>query len=224
MSTLALTLLDFQTQLPFSNKIEDRQLQPFVKTAFALDLVPLLGHATLEAVDALAPFTAIKYTAGLPIAAGSILSRRERLYRAATNAVLPIAPPPAVPTEAAAPWTYLPLHTLWLHYLKPWFVQQAFARFLSQHGLDITKAGITVPIDRNQGTYDRPSAAQKAELQASIDVTAEALKSRLTRFMREENLLYQSGGCGYDYSLDACGPAPRAVASHRRHSSRVRGV
>jgi hypothetical protein len=218
MSTLALVLADFTTQLPFSNKIEDRQIQPFVALSRTLDLTPLLGSATLEAVDALAtPGTVTPYATDMSYLVDGLVSRRERIYRAVG------APTTAPPTDGktTAEWADEPLLTLWLLYLKPWWVQQSFARFLSQHGLDITKAGVTQAIDRSQGSYDRPSTATRAELQASVDITAEALKSRLTRFLRAEHLLYTSCGCGYNYYPDECGTVSHTT---RRHNRRFRAV
>ena len=48
-----LTTADFVELLPFSNKIETAQLTAFITQAHQFDLLPLLGHATLEAIDGL---------------------------------------------------------------------------------------------------------------------------------------------------------------------------
>lgn len=245
MSLLTLTLNDFQTELPFSTQIEERQLRPFIHLAYELDLLPLLGYATLEALALLAPAPVLLYAAEAPapVLAGDYLSRRERVFRALVPA--PLLPVPLLPvppgSDVSGQWAYEPLRTLWGHYLKKWWLHQSFSRFVEQHGINITKAGLTVPTDRSQGTYDRPSASERANLQASVATTAEALRSRLTRFLRDEHLLYQQtlGGCGYGYGygepLDdyvRYGPNSRAYAGHlgglnlpaRRHARRVRGI
>lgn len=224
MSTLALVKADFVARLPFSTQIEEAQVHPFVLDAYTLDLLPLLGHEVLESVDGLAPATVREYAEGLTIVSGDLISRRERVYKALSNA--PVLPPPVLPipsgTDYSGQWEYQPLRTLWNHYLKPWWVQQSFSRFLAQHGLNITKAGITVPLDRSQGTYDRASATEKANLGAAVDSTAEALRSRLTAFVHADHQRYQSNpmqGYAYAYLYGTC-----ESSSTRRHARRVRGV
>jgi hypothetical protein len=219
MSTLALVKADFVAQLPFSTQIEEAQYRPFVQFAHTLDLLPLLGHVVLEAVDALPSAAVREYAEGIAIATGDFISRRERVYKALIDA--PTLPPPVLPldaTDTSAQWAYEPLRTLWHHYLKAWWVQQSFSRFLAQHGLNITKAGITVPIDRSQGTYDRANATEKANLGAAVDTTAEALRSRLLAFVHADHQRFAATPAeGYAYAYlygtaTSCGASP----SHRR--------
>jgi hypothetical protein len=211
MSTLALTLADLRAQVPLSDKVEDVQVRPFIQFARTLDLIPLLGHETLEAVDALAAAELKPYVAGAG-AEEDLAVRHERVYRATADGLLT--------TPGGEGWTYEPLLTLWTQYLKPWWVEASYARFLAQHGLNVTKAGITVPVDRANGTYDRPSAAQKAELMAGVASTAEAFRSRLTRFMHTESQAYHADSTtGYNYF-----PQVACAAPARLHGTRLRGI
>lgn len=212
-----ITLADFVELLPFSNKIEASQLGAFITQARQFDLLPLMGHATLEALDALtAPAILPAPSAGTLAEAGAYYVRRERVYRAlvdttqaipvisSTNYTVSVAPALLTNPAAEGDWQYERVLTLWSQYVRPYWVQRAFARFTPSHGVNITKAGLTVPVDRAQGTYDRPTGGQVATLQASIDNAAEALLSRLTRFLRYEGLLWvmdPATGCG-GYSLD----------------------
>lgn len=200
MSTLALTLADFIKALPFSNKIEDRQIQPFVAESYTLDLVPLLGFERLEAIDQLTVPEVLPFEIGGARTAGAYYLRRERVYRSTAD-----VPAPA-PTEADL--VYEPLLTLWLQYLKPYWVRASFARFLPQHGQDFTKAGVTTPTDP-QGTFRPISATDKASLQAAHDTVAEVLRSRLTAFLRTEPTWSTGHSCG------------SAAPSHR---TRIRGI
>lgn len=213
MSTLALTLADFQAQLAFSDKIEDAQVRPYIQFAYTLDLLPLFEYATIEAIDALPSAAIAPYVAGAPVADDSSVLYRERVYRATT------ANPATLPGQDTN-WVYEPLRTLWTQYLKPWWVQTSYVRFAAEHGLNFTKAGITVPVDRNQGTYERPTAAQKAELMAGIESTAGAYYSRLTRFLHQESAAHRKDTTtGYAYY-----PATTCPARPTAHSTRLRGI
>jgi len=251
-----LTKADFVATLPFSTQIEDAQVRPFINDAYTLDLLPLLGHETLERVQALADFAPVAYAgpASLPsIAQGALILRRERVYRALVGG--PTNEPPVQPTtiqltqpgypvaptpEAEGQWLFLRLETLWSQYLKAYWLQASYVRFLLNHGVNVTKAGLTVPIDRTQGTYDRPSSSQVAALLAAANTTAEAWLSRLTRFLKLNGLLYfydpETGGGVYgglgqggyervpgDPPLTAA-DRTHATRNRRRHGSALRGV
>lgn len=251
-----LTKADFVAALPFSPQIEDTLLTPFIADAYTLDLLPLLGHETLELLAALAAFAVVPYAgqASLPaIAAGTIISRRERLYRARVAA--PTNEPPIEPTtiqltqpgypvqpvpEADGQWLFLRLETLWAVYLKSYWLHASYCRFLLNHGVNVTKSGLTVPVDRQQGTYERPSAGQVAALLAAAQTTAEAWLSRLTRFLKYNGLLYfydletgggSYGGFGADGYERVPGDPPLTAAergsrerTRRRHTSPFRGI
>jgi hypothetical protein len=217
MSTLTLTLADFRAQVPLSDKVEDSQVRPFIQFAYMLDLLPLLSYDVLDAVDALTVPKLDAYTAAGAYTAGQMVVRRERVYRALVDTTGLTIPAGSASTPE---WAYEPLVTLWTQYLKSWWVQAAYVRFLPQHGLNVTKAGITVPVDRQNGTYDRPTAAQKSELTAGVDSTAEALRSRLTRFLHTESQDNKANGStGYSYFPDAACAAPA-----RLHGTRLRGI
>ena len=247
---MRITLADFVELLPFSSNIEARQLNAFITQAQQLDLLPLLGHETMEGLTAL-PAAVLLPVDTVPgqILAGDLFARRERVYRALVAATA--APIPVLSTDsytvslspghlrnppAEGDWQYERALTLWSQYVRPYWVQRAFSRFLTTHGLNITKAGITVPIDRASGTYDRPNAGQVATLQAAVDTTAEALLSRLTRFLRYEGLLWfidpQTGHGAY--SFDGCNAIPGDYTglpgrvgtgtTTRRHRRPVRGI
>ena len=238
-----LTTADFVELLPFSNKIEAAQLAAFITQAHQFDLLPLLGHATLEAVDTLAAPLLVPAPAVPALApAGSYYVRRERVYRALvdttqavpvlTSANYTVSITPAVLANPApeGDWQYERVLTLWSQYLRAYWVQRAFSRFVATHGVNVTKAGLTVAVDAT--TYARPSGGQVATLQASIDNTAETLLSRLTRYLRYEGLLWfidpQTGGQGY--SLDGCShygnetPGLHFHAATRRHRRPIRGI
>lgn len=239
-----LTTADFVELLPFSNKIEAAQLNAFITQAHQFDLLPLLGHATLEAVDILtAPVALPAPAAGALATAGAYYVRRERVYRAliattqavpvlsATNYSISITPATLANPAPEGDWQYERVLTLWSQYLRAYWVQRAFSRFVATHGVNVTKAGLTVAVDAT--TYARPSGGQVATLQASIDNTAETLLSRLTRFLQYEGLLWfidpQNGG---GYSLDGCthygnGPASDGLHFHantHRHRRPIRGI
>lgn len=237
---MIITVTDFAELLPFSNKIEASQMAAFITQARQFDLLPLLGHETLETLDALVmPALLAPPAAGVLAVLGARYVRRERVYRAlaATLTAVPVLAPAAAypvgtPGAAGNPapegaWQYERALTLWSQFVRPYWVQRAFSRFLTTHGLNISKAGITVPIDRQQGTYERPSAGQIATLQAAVDTPAEVLLARLTRFLRAEGLLWLPGlatGAGHYYGADNadashCGPA--AATRHRRP---IRGI
>jgi hypothetical protein len=240
---MTITQADFVALLPFSNKIEAQQLDAFISQARQFDLLPLLGHETLEALDALtAPALLSPPASGVAAASGSYYVRRNRVYRAlsATTDPVPVlratgaitSPGTAANPPAEGAWQYERVLTLWSQYVRPYWVQRAFARFIVTHGLNIAKAGITVPIDKALGTYERPSAGQVATLQASIDNTAETLLSALTRFLRYEGLLWSidpATGAG-GYSLDGCthygseASGPHAHSTQRRHRRPIRGI
>lgn len=241
---MIITTADFVELLPFSNKIEAAQLAAFITQAHQFDLLPLLGHATLEAVDTLAaPLLLPAPAAGGLAPAGGYYVRRERVYRAladttqavpvlsATNYTVSISPATLVNPAPEGDWQYERVLTLWSQYLRPYWVQRAFSRFVASHGVNVTKAGLTVAVDAT--TYARPSGGQVATLQASIDNTAETLLSRLTRYLRYEGLLWfidpQTGGQGY--SLDGCShygnegpPGLHFHAATRRHRRPIRGI
>ena len=253
---LDLTTADFVAALPFSDKIEDHQIRAAITDAKTFDLLPLLGHETLEKLAALPAFTILPYAgpASLPgLVAGQYVARRERVYQVLISAptneppvqsstiVLlqpgyPVAPLP----ELGGQWLFCPLPTLWSVYLKAYWLQAAYVRFLLNHGVNVTKAGLTVPIDRQAGTYDRPGAAQVAQLLADNRITAEARLSRLTRFLKFNGLLYffdfetgagSYGTTGRDGYERAPGDAPLSAAERarqprqgRRHSSAFRGI
>lgn len=214
---LSLTLLDFQAALPFSTHIEEANVRPFIDQAWLLDIVPVLDYAVLEAVLALDNITPKGYAEVTAIAEGDYVVRRERVYRALG---VPITLPP---TESASTseWAYEPLHTLWTQYLKAYWLHAAFDRFAPQHGLNATKAGWTVPTDP-KGTFTQPSAAARAALQASIDTTTEALRTRLLAFARAETLAYgKDATTGYDYGR-AFANCHAAAPSSR--PGRLRGI
>jgi hypothetical protein len=200
MSTLVLALADFTKALPFSNKIEDRQIQPFVTESYTLDLVPLLGFELLERVDQLTVPEIEPFVVGAARTVGTHYLRRERVYRSTADV-------PA-PAEAEAELVYEPLLTLWTQYLKPYWIRVSFTRFLPQHGQDFTKGGVTTPTDP-QGTFRPISATDKATLLAAHETVTEALRSRLTAFLRTEPTWSTSHGCG------------SATPSHR---TRIRGI
>ena len=228
-----LTKADFVAALPFSDKIEDSQILPYVADARRLDLVPLLGHETLERLARVAlPVAVLEYDPATAYALNDVVSRWGRLYRALTDAPA-TAPPvldkfgytlpsytgtyPADPLpEADGNWQFLRLETLWLEYLKPYWLRAAYVRFLQNHGVNVTKAGLTVPIDRAQGTYDRPGAAQVQSVLHEAQANATTERARLTRFLRFSGLAYyydgetghggywlDSYGCGYGADWDA---------------------
>ena len=242
---MIITTTDFIELLPFSNKIEPAQLAAFITQAHQFDLLPLLGHATLEAVDTLPVRLLLPApAAGALATAGSYYVRRERVYRAlvdttqavpvlsAANYTVSIAPAVLANPAPEGDWQYERVLTLWSQYLRPYWVQRAFSRFVATHGVNVTKAGLTVAVDAT--TYARPSGGQVATLQASIDNTAETLLSRLTRFLRYEGLLWfidpQTGGGGY--SLDGCThygddtstAGLRFHATTHRHRRPIRGI
>jgi hypothetical protein len=248
--TVDLTKADFVANLPFSTQIEDSQIRPFITNAYTLDLLPALGHETLEQLQLIPAFTYVPWAgpASLPsIQQGVLIDRRERLYKAllpATTLEPPIEegtiqltfPPTPPVSQQNGQWLYKRLETLWAIYLKPYWLQAAYVRFLLQHGVNVTKAGLTVPIDRTNGTYDRPSSAQVAQLLADARITAEARLSRLTRFLKLNGLLYfydPATGGGY-YGADGYERVPgdppltadeRArYRPNRRHKSPFRGV
>ncbi len=211
MSTLALTLLDFQAALPFSNKIEDRQVQPFVALTLELDLVPLLGHAVLDEVAGLAMPEMIGYVPAVASTAGTYYLYQGRVYLATTDELL------TRPGTADA-WVYQPLLTLWTQYLKPYWLHRAYARFLPQHGVDVTKAGMTQPNDP-AATYVRAASADRAVLIASAESTAEALRSRLTAFLSSEAQAFaKDNATGYAY------PVPNCQRSHSPRAGGLRGI
>lgn len=250
-----LTTADFVAALAFSNKIEDAQLRPYIEDAAQLDLLPLLGHETLERLARLVLPTAQPYAgpSSLPLLlAGTVVSRWDRLYRTLTDAptteppvldkfayVLPsyTGTYPADPApEADGNWQFLRLETLWLEYLKPYWLRAAYVRFLQNHGVNVTKAGLTVPIDRAQGTYDRPSGAQVASVLHEAQGNADTRRARLTRFLRFAGLSYyydgetghggywlDSYGCGYgsDWESQQANPARQALS--RPHHTQSKG-
>jgi hypothetical protein len=193
---------DFVELLPFSNKIEEWQLTAFIEQARTFDLLPVLGYEALEALDGLTLPTLLTLTTG-PAVPGGCYVRRDRVYKALTAATAPIPT-----TGDTDDWAHQPLMTLWRYYVRPYWVQRAFARFVVTHGLNITKAGVTLPKDGALNTYERPSAGQIATLQASIDNTADTLLSRLTHFLGEEKLY----------------PAATCAAPAHRHRRPIRGI
>jgi hypothetical protein len=232
---------DFVAAFAFSDKIEDSQVRPFIGDARTLDILPLLGHETLERLAVAPELTPIAdYVSQTTLAAlslGALVLRRDRIYKTLVANPTEDVPTKAestelsdeTPQQAAEQWRYLPLATLWQVYLKPYWLQAAFVRFLLNHGVNVTKAGLTVPVDRAQGTYDRPSSAQVAQLLADTRITAEARLSRLTRFLKQSGLLACQDSCGgYDRVV---GDAPltaderaRYTPNRRRHKSPLRGV
>lgn len=249
-----LTIADFVAALPFSDKIEDRQIRAAITDAKTFDLLPLLGHETLEKLAVLPTFAVAPYggPATLPgLTVGQYIARRDRVYQvliAAPTHEPPVQPsiivlmqpgyPVAPVPELDGQWLFCPLQTLWTEYLKSYWLRAAYVRFLLNHGVNITKAGLTVPIDRQAGTYDRPGAAQVAQLLADMRILAEASLSRLTRFLKYNGLLYfydfETGAGSYgsrDGYERAPGDAPltpeeraRHPRNNRRHSSALRGV
>ena len=240
---MTITTADFVELLPFSNKIEAAQLNAFITQAHQFDLLPLLGHATLEGIDTLPAQVVLPApAAGATATAGAYYVRRERVYRALVNTTTPVpvlsatnyslSVAPAVLTNPApeGDWQYERVLTLWSQYLRAYWVQRAFSRFVATHGVNVTKAGLTVAVDAT--TYARPSGGQVATLQASIDNTADTLLSRLGRFLRYEGLLWfidpQTGGQGY--SLDGLthyGGESAGLSFHgasRGHRAPIRGI
>lgn len=249
---LDLTKADFVAALPFSTQIEDQQIRASITDSYVLDVLPELGHETLEKLQALPAFTVTPYLGvdSLPgVKLNDLLVRRERVYQALVAAptaevpvlatVVQLTQTPLTPApDPSGQWLFRPLETLWSQYLKAYWLQAAYVRFLLNHGVNVTKAGLTVPADREKGTYDRPSSAQVAQMLADARTTAEARLSRLTRFLSLNGLLYfydpQTGGGGYG-GLGADGyervpgdpplaPGQRLAPNRRRHSSRFRGV
>ena len=251
-----LTTADFTAALPFSSQIEDHQIRAAITDAKTFDLLPLLGHETLEKLAALPAFVVTSYAgpATLPtFVVGQYVVRRERVYQvliASPSHEPPIQPstivlmqpgyPVAPVPELDGQYLYCPLQTLWSIYLKAYWLQASYVRFLLNHGVNITRAGLTVPIDRAAGTYDRPGAAQVAQLLADSRIIAEARLSRLTRFLKYNGLLYfydfetgsgSYGGTGRDGYERVPGDAPLTAAERgrnprtgRRHSSAFRGI
>lgn len=224
---MTITVADFVELLPFSNKIEPLQVAAFIVQARQFDLLPILGHETLEALDALPATPVLPAPAGgVAAVAGTYYVRRERVYRALSATTDPVPVLRAEPADEDN-WHYEQMLTLWSQYVRPCWVQQAFSRFLTTHGLNITKAGITVPIDRQQGTYERPSAAQLATLQAAVDTPADVLLSRLTRFLRAEGLLYftdPTTGAGRCWGTETPNAGGHCAATTTRHRRPVRGI
>lgn len=211
MSILALTLADFKEQLPFSAAIEERQIAPFIKSSYTFDILSVINHDTLEAIELLPAKAIAEYAAGTPVAQGDLVARRERVYLALVAS--PAGPPPG------ADWLYQPLQTLWAEYLKRYWIQASFSRFLVQHGFDFTKAGLTTPTDP-QGTFRPAGSGERASVQASIDTASEAYRSRLTAFLHSETQAYRKDaatGYNYAYGLDTC----HTPTSNR---TRLRGI
>ena len=224
-----LTKADFVAALPFSAQIEDAQVRPAVADARRLDLLPLLGHETLERLDrVILPAALIEYGGldSLPaVPVGAVVRRWGRLYRVLVAAPATAPPvldhavtvlpsyvgtyPPDPAPEPDGNWQFLRLETLWLEYLQPYWLRTAYVRFLQNHGVNVTKAGLTVPVDRAQGTYDRPSTAQVASVLHEAQVNAETERARLTRFLRLSGLAYyydgETGHGGYWLDGYGCG-------------------
>jgi hypothetical protein len=250
-----LTTADFVAALRFSPQVQDAQIRSCIREAYTFELLPLLGHDTLERLLLLPTFAPVpEYAgpAGLPaLALNQLVSRRERLYQAlqaaptqeppvqaSVVALLQAGYPPAPVPEAGGQWLFKRLETLWQVYLKPYWLSAAYVRFLLNHGINVTAAGLTVPVDRLAGTYDRPSANQVAALLADASATAEARLARLTRFLKYQGLLYfydpETGAGSYGsrdgYERvpgDAPGPAGTSQAGDRRrtrHGSALRGI
>ncbi|TGE08748.1 DUF6712 family protein [Hymenobacter fodinae] len=204
-------LSDFPALVAFSKSIEAGQIEPFMNDARLLDLLPLLGYGLLEQIDKLEEkpvkdWGQIVLEDTLP---GTYATRHERVYRALVpkpEQDVPESPTQANPEE----WVYEPLRTLWVHYLHPYWVQAGYSRFFNQHGINVVKAGITVPLDSEKNSYAPASPAQRAQVQAAIDSKAEALYSRLSVFLKSSGLLPDS--------TDTCSP------NTRRRRRKVRGV
>ena len=252
--SLTLTAPDFVAALPFSDKIEERQVAPYVADARRLDLVPLLGHETLERLERLTlPAAVLAYDPAAVYAADDVVRRWDRLYRALVPAPATAPPVPDQATgyvlpaytgtypddpapEADGNWQFLRLETLWLAYLKPYWLRAAYVRFLQNHGVNVTKAGLTVPIDRAQGTYDRPGAAQVASVLHEAQTNAETERNRLTRFLRFSGLAYYTDhetghggywldgyGCGHGAAWDARPLNPNQATPGRPFHTPSRG-
>lgn len=182
---MIITLADFVATHALSNQIAPSKVTPAILDSLRLDLGPVLSATLLERLQELKPFTTSTWPVVLAeVTPGSYVVRRDRVYKALVNQP---TDEQDVPEDGVSTteWQYEPLRTLWLLYVKPYWLQAAYCRFLPTHGFNIEKAGLTTPIDP-QGTYQPISAAHRAALQAAADNTAAALLNRLLRHLRAD--------------------------------------
>ncbi|QIX61864.1 tyrosinase family protein [Hymenobacter sp. BT18] len=172
---------DFFTRFTASKSIETRQLQPFIQDARLLDMEPALGYELLEAVENLPAFTVREATdIELPsVLLNDLVRRRDHVFRALVDAPLLAPPTEPVTTEL---WAYESLITLAYSFALPYWQHAAYARFLSDFGINVVKGGLTVPTDPG-GTFMPASPAQRAQLLASAESKTEAMLARLMRFL-----------------------------------------
>lgn len=203
---MSLALADFKALLPISSGVEAWQLSPHIEQARLLDVLPLVGADQLERCEGLPALgLVLSWPVDLPtVQANAYVVRQERVFQALQDA--PESEPPVTAVSTSA-WSYDPLATLWHLYLKPYWVQAAFSRFALFHGKNFTKSGVTMPTDPD-GSYMPATSAARAELQASVDSTAAALRNRLTRFL----------AAAYPRPAEHCG------THHTRRRRGLRGV
>lgn len=214
--SLTLTKEDFYASHALSRQVETPKLAPAIADSLLLDVRPHLPVELLEQVLTLPAFTVAEWPVVLADQSpGSYAVRRERVYMA-----LVPTPETDVPTEAesSADWQYEPLRTLWHVYLKPYWKQAAWSRFLLGHGYDMQKGGITVPTDR-EGTFQPAGAAHRAALQQAAANQADTLLSRLLRHVRHRH----AGSYASDYPYGHPLHEP-ACTIHRNRRRPIRGV
>lgn len=194
---MTIAVADFRETHALSTQVEQTKMNPAIAESLRLDLRPVLSADLLERAQELKPFVVLAWPVVLAdVSPGFYAERRERVFKALT--AQPETDVPATATTTAD-WEYLPLHTLWHAYLKPYWKQAAWVRYLPTHGVNLEKAGLTVPSDP-QGTFQAASSTTRAQLLAAAENTAAALLNRLLRFVQADYSrtasIYPDHSCG----------------------------
>jgi hypothetical protein len=192
---------DIKKYYPFTDNIADANINPHIRDAEDIDLVPLFSDSLITAIQAATIPAVLSWNRNTTYAIGNVVLWQDAYYKAT-----------AISTNSEPPsgnWEDCELLNYWNEYIKPLMCAYTIKRFTLWTGANYTQFGIR---QNNDETSTEVSGQRRAELLADLNNKVNYYQMKaLKRLASVRNTLD-----GVVYSLDSddiCNPRPSFVIS-----------
>lgn len=163
--------IHFSDIVEFTQNIPDTKVNPEIKNAEKYDFITKFGTSLISALtDACNDSSNWTTWAAGTYTTGAKVIHNEKVYFISVSTT---TQQPGTGTD----WTLKELNTLWLVNVKPYMVYCAYARFLVEHGVNVTQSGMRVAFEDTSNEVDAKTKAMK-------------INSQKSKASAEENLLH----------------------------------
>lgn len=182
---------DFSEFVAIPSVVSDDRMNMHILDAEKFDVANSLPSGMLDAIKAYFTQPIEKWSRTRTYASGSYVLHNGVYYVSeSSNAG-------NEPASGSAYWTAIALLTLWLSYIKPFWICKASTRFLLWHGRNITQYGLRNNIE---DTSEALSDKARAELINDLESKATHYHTQLRKTMSDANYTYD----GTVYSFSDC--------------------